>query len=77
MNNNQFKDHQFKVGDLMYFIREAEFAVVFDIYTTYRSNTVTEPMIKLYWQTGQTTTTYYAETLKEIKQRYRYYPNLS
>jgi len=79
MKGDQFKDHQFKVGDLLYFNTEDEFAVIFDIYTSYRSNTFTEPMIKIFWQREQTTTVYYISTLKFMKdkqqERWIHYPS--
>ena len=57
-------DTVFKVGDLIYFNLEADFAVIYDIYTTYRGNNVYERTIKIFWQREQTTTTYFNSSLE-------------
>ena len=66
---------KYTVGDLLYFIRESEFAIV---YETGIMGISYEPMIKIYWQREQTITTYYISTLESmLNQRFVYYPNES
>jgi len=57
------KDEQFKVGDLVYHITEAEFGIIYD-FDTGGIFEADEPIVNIYWQITQKTINYYLSTVK-------------
>lgn len=68
-------DIEFKVGDLIYHVTEAEFGIIYDFDIAIID---VEPIAKIYWQTSQTLSILYLSTLTD-KVKYNFlihYPNL-
>jgi len=61
-------DTQFKVGDLVYFDNERpQFAIVYETYEARSPRRRSDSVIRIFFQIQQTTTVYYASTLKQFE----------
>jgi len=60
-------DIEFKVGDLIYFNRTSQFAIVYETYDVREWDGASDSVIRIFFQIHQTTTVYYASSLKQFE----------